>query len=385
MSSQYSDINEAIWASGKPTLEEATRCAQEKINDMLNISLSIAVTGDTGAGKSTFINSIRNLAADDEGAAKTGVVETTVEPTPYQHPTMPGVVFWDLPGIGSSTFLAKTYLKQVQFDKYDFFIIISSERFRENDIMLAKEIQKRKKLFYFIRSKIDNDIRAESYKRSFNREETLSKIRRNCQENLKEFKNAKVFLINCQVRNLSEYDFKLLVSTLMSELSEKKKQALIQSVPIHSLEILEKKVKMFEEAVWAAALLSGGIAVVPLPGLSLACDASILVAFFTSCYHSFGLDDKSLERLSERVNKPHLKALRKSPLVLGLASESTMRLQLSALVGQSVVEYLCSLVPGVGSGIAALMSFGCTYKLLKNGLKDLADTARIVLREAGLQ
>ncbi|XP_072518110.1 interferon-inducible GTPase 1-like [Salminus brasiliensis] len=298
MGSKCSTLNEATRAFRKcSTSEEATRRPHKQLNALLNISFNIAVTGETGAGKSTFINSIRNLDDDDEGAAKTGVVETTEEPTPYQHPTMPGVVFWDLPGIGSSTYSAKTYLKQVQFDRYDFFIIISSERFRENDIMLAKEIEKRKKLFYFIRSKIDNDIRAESYKRSFNREETLSKIRRNCQENLKDFKNAQVFLINCQVRNQSEYDFKLLVSTLRSELSEKKKQALMQSVPIHTLEILVKTMKKLEEIAWTTAFLSVRAGVAPVPFLSLAYDASISVNVFTRCYHSFGLDDKSLERL----------------------------------------------------------------------------------------
>ncbi|KAG9266124.1 interferon-inducible GTPase 5-like [Astyanax mexicanus] len=383
MASQNADINEAILASGESTLERATARAQEQTNELFNISLNIAVTGETGSGKSTFINAIRGLSDDDEGAAETGVTETTKEPTPYKHPTMPRVVLWDLPGIGSANFKAKTYLKDVKIDNYDFFIIISSERFRENDKMLAKEIQKRKKLFYFIRSKIDNDIRAEEGRRNFNREETLSKIRRYCEENLKEIQNARVFLISS--KNLSEYDFEALVFTLMSDLPEHKQKALLQSVPVSSLAILEKKVKMFKKAAWAAAFLSGGIAVVPVPGLSLACDASILVTFFTSCYHSFGLDDKSLDRLAERVNKPHLKSLIKSPLVLGLASKSAVRLQMSALAGQSVVEYLFSLVPGVGSAAAALMSFGFTYYLLQKGLNELADTTRAVLREAGLQ
>lgn len=383
MASQHADVNEAIRASGESTLERATIRVQEQADELLNISLNIAVTGETGTGKSTFINAIRGLRDDEEGAAEIGFVETIKEPSRYEHPTMPRVVLWDLPGIGSPKFKSSTYLKDVKFDRYDFFIIISSERFKQNDLKLAKEIQKRKKLFYFIRSKIDNDIRAESHKRSFNREEMLSKIRRNCEENLKEIKNAKVFLIN--FLNLSDFDFWEFVTTLDSELSQHKQMALLQSVPVSSPAILEKKVKIFEKAAWAAALLSGGIAVAPVPGLSLACDASILVGFFTRCYYSFGLDDKSLDRLSERVNKPHLKSLIKSPLVLGLASKSAMRLQMSALAGESAVEYLFSLVPGVGSGIAALMSFVCTYTLLQNGLKDLADTARAVLREAGLE
>ncbi|XP_036444207.1 interferon-inducible GTPase 5-like [Colossoma macropomum] len=383
MACQNPEINAALQPSGESTLERATVKAQQQIEELFNISLSVAVTGETGTGKSTFINAIRNLDDDDEGAAETGVTETTDKPTPYKHPTMPNVVFWDLPGIGTPNFKAKTYLKQVQFDKYDFFIIISSERFKENDIKLAKKIQKRKKLFYFVRSKIDNDIRDAEQRAQFNEEETLSKIRRNCEKNLIKIKQAKVFLISS--RNIDEFDFGKLVDTLMSDLPELKHQALLQSLPVSSLAVLEQKVRMFQKAVWAAALLSGGIAAAPVPGLSLACDAGILVAFFTRCYFSFGLDEKSLDKLSERVNKPHLKSLITSPLVLGLTERSEVRLQLSALAGSALVKNLCKLVPGVGNAAAGLISFSLTFTLLQRGLKDLADTARTVLRAAGLE
>lgn len=385
MASADPDTNAVLQASGESTLEKATKKAQTQIDQLFNISLHIAVTGETGTGKSSFINAIRELDDDDddEGAAKTGVTETTTEPTPYKHPTMPNVVLWDLPGIGSPNFKAKKYLKNMQFSRYDFFIIISSERFKENDLMLAKEIKRSKKLFYFVRSKIDNDIRAEETKNNFKMEETLSRIKTNCLENLKEIENPKVFLISS--KDIKAFQFEKLIETLMSELPQHKQSALLQSVPITSVAMLKKKVKMFEKAAWAVASCSGVIAVAPVPGLSLACDFSMLVSFFMRCYYSFGLDDKSLKKLSERVNKPHLESFIKSPLVLALTSKSSTRLALSALSGGAVVEYLCSLVPGVGSAIAAGISFACTLMLLKNGLKELENSALRVLEEAGLQ
>ncbi|CAB1334006.1 unnamed protein product [Coregonus sp. 'balchen'] len=62
--------------------------------------------------------------------------------------------------------------------------------------MLAKEIQKMKKMFYFVQSKIDNDIRAEAWKKNYREEDLLSKIRQNCEEYLKTEGNPKVFLIS---------------------------------------------------------------------------------------------------------------------------------------------------------------------------------------------
>ncbi|XP_053369180.1 interferon-inducible GTPase 5-like [Clarias gariepinus] len=383
MSSDDPETSAALQASGEPTLKKATQKARKQIDQLFNISLHIAVTGESGTGKSSFINAIRELDHDDEGAAKTGVTETTTEPRSYEHPTMPNVILWDLPGIGTPKFKARRYLKTMEFSRYDFFIIISSERFKENDILLAKEIKKRKKLFYFVRSKIDNDIRAEEKKKGFDREETLSRIRINCRENLKEIDNPKVFLISSE--DIKAFDFEKLIETLMSDLPQHKQSALLQSVPITSIAILKRKVKMFEKAAWAAALCSGAIAAAPVPGLSVACDATILVAFFTRCYYSFGLDDKSLKKLSERVNKPELESFIKSPLVVALATRSTARVSVSAVAGGAVLEYLCSLVPGVGSAAAAGVSFVCTLTLLKNGLNELEHAALKLLKEAGLE
>lgn len=383
MTSDDTDKDAALQASGQPTLKKATKKAQEQLDLLFNISLHIAITGESGTGKSSFINAVRELDSDADGAAKTGVTETTMEPTPYKHPTLPNVTFWDLPGIGTPKFRARRYLKKMQFNRYDFFIIVSSERFKENDIMLAKEIRKRKKLFYFVRSKVDNDIRAEETKKSFNMEETLSGIKRNCLENLKEIENPKVFLISSE--DIKAFEFETLVETLMSDLPQHKQSALLLSVPVTSVAMLKRKVKMFEKGAWAAALCSGVVAAAPVPGLSVACDASILVAFFTACYYSFGIDNKSLEKLSERVNIPDLESTIKSPLVVALAAKSAGRLTASAVAGGAALEYLCSLVPGIGNAAAAGISFVCTLTLLRNGLKDLEDAALTVLQQAGLQ
>uniref|UniRef100_W5LSH0 Immunity-related GTPase family, e4 n=1 Tax=Astyanax mexicanus TaxID=7994 RepID=W5LSH0_ASTMX len=374
MTSHGSDTYEAIRASGEPTLEKS----QQQIDHLFNVSLNIAVTGEAGVGKSTFINAYRGLKDDDEGAAETGVTETTTEPTPYNHPTIPNVVLWDLPGVGTPNFKTKTYVKKIQMDRFDFFIIISSARFKENDLILAKDIQKRKKRFYFIRSKIDNDIDNEKKKKTFNKEKTLSEIKKDCQESLKELGDPPVFLINSD--NLSEFDFEKLVSTLNSELPEHKQYALLQSAPVTSVAMLEKKVDMFKKLIWAAAVVSGGIAAAPVPGLSFACDTAIVMSFFTRCYHAFGLDDRSLKKLSERVNKPELKNLEKAPLLKELAASSAVRMG-----GSAVGEFLCSLVPVAGNIAAATISFTMTRDILQNGLNMLADEARGVLREAGLE
>ncbi|XP_058626478.1 interferon-inducible GTPase 5-like [Onychostoma macrolepis] len=383
MENQDTAAVDAIKALGESTLEKATAKAKKTFDQFVNVSLNIAVTGKTGSGKSSFVNALRGLKDEDVGAALTGVTETTMVSTMYEHPGMQNVNIWDLPGIGTPNFKAKKYLKDVKFDTYDFFIILASERFTENDIMLAKEIRKQKKSFYFVRSKIDNDMSSEKKKKGFDKQKVLSIIREDCQKNLKDLGDPKVFLISSY--DLEEYDFESLQNTLEDDLPEHKKYALLQAWPVCSAASLEKKIKMFERMIWAASLASAGVAVIPVPGLSAACDVGIVVLFLTRCYYAFGLDDRSLTRLSEKVNKPHLKDLAKSKFVTAIREKALIRLQASAaLAAISTVEYLLSLLPGVGSAAAAGISFATTQYLLREGVNDLANTARVIRKEAGL-
>lgn len=159
--------------------------AVSKIKEYLereaNTPLNIAITGESGSGKSSFVNAFRGVDHRDKRAAPTGCVETTTEVKEYIHPNYSNVALWDLPGIGTTNFPAAKYLEHVKFQKYDFFIIISDTRFRENDVMLAQEIQNMGKKFYFVRSKIDNDLlAAERSQRNFNAEKTLEEIRNDC-------------------------------------------------------------------------------------------------------------------------------------------------------------------------------------------------------------
>uniref|UniRef100_A0A671M1H6 IRG-type G domain-containing protein n=1 Tax=Sinocyclocheilus anshuiensis TaxID=1608454 RepID=A0A671M1H6_9TELE len=340
----------------QPEKPKQSKSVKEQLKKLDNVTLHIAVTGSAGAGKSSFINAIRGLQPDDVNAAPTGATETTMTSTMYTHPTMPNVKLWDLPGTGSPKFKAKKYLKEVKLDTFDFFIIISSERFKENDIMLAKAIKEKKKLFYFLH---------------FDEQKVLSQIREDCQRNLKDMDHPEMFLISSF--ELHKYDFQTLLDTLEKQLPAHKRDVLILSLPVYSSKILEEKIELFMEQTWSAAVASGSIAVAPVPGLSMACDAAILLAYFTKGHYAFGLDDESIDKLSVRVNNPSLKSVRKSPLVVAIGQKKL-----------TAVKFAWSMVPVVGSKKTAEMSYSTTLNLLRAGVQDLADTAKEVLKVAGL-
>uniref|UniRef100_A0A674I6L7 IRG-type G domain-containing protein n=1 Tax=Terrapene triunguis TaxID=2587831 RepID=A0A674I6L7_9SAUR len=309
-------------------LSEAAQKAQEALELSKNTELNIAITGESGSGKSSFVNAMLGLADDDEGAAEVGITEMTTEPTAYLHPMLSNVKMWDLPGIGTPTFRPDSYLQQVSFARYDFFIIVTSKRFRSCNADLAQEIQKMGKKFYFVRSKVDEDLRNESRKRNYNQETTLQTIRDDCVEKLRRegVNSPQVFLISRWEFN--QYDSPQLQETLASELDSHKRHIFLLALPNISRPILVMKKEALKRQIWKRALKSCAIAAVPIPHLSVSCDVDILVESMTEYCKVFGLDEESLIKLSTQVRKPvsQLKDVIKTPLAKEISREDALEL-----------------------------------------------------------
>ncbi|XP_069016559.1 interferon-inducible GTPase 5-like [Embiotoca jacksoni] len=360
---------------------------QKYLDQQNKIPLNIGITGESGSGKSSVVNAFIGLDNRDMRAAPTGCIETTMEVTPYAHPNYPNVTLWDLPGIGTTKFPADKYLKHVEFEKFDFFIIISETRFRENDVKLAKEIQKMEKKFYFVHSKIDNDLNAEEKsQRDFSVEKTLARIRENCVQGLQEQGvAATVFLVSSF--DLHLHDFPLLQQTFERELPANKRDTLLLAVPNINLEIINRKKVAFQANLKYYAGLSAVGAAVPLPGLSGAVDLSLLVDVANIYAVGFGLDKPSLERLAATSDVPlsDLMAVIKSPLAaVEITSDlivkmlTTFTITSLSMMAEEGLKY----IPLLGIPVAAIISFTTTYKGLSMFLNTFTDDAQRVFNKA---
>ncbi|XP_074927291.1 interferon-inducible GTPase 5-like isoform X1 [Chelonoidis abingdonii] len=408
------DVEELKAAIETGNLSEAAQKAQEALELSKNTKLNIAITGESGSGKSSFINAMLGLDDDDEGAAEVGITETTTEPIAYLHPTLPNVTMWDLPGIGTPSFWPDTYLQQVSFACYDFFIVVTSKRFRSCNADLAQEIQKMGKKFYFVRSKVDEDLRNESRKRNYNQETTLQTIRDDCVKNLRSegVNSPQVFLISRW--QFDQYDSPQLQETLANELDSHKRHLFLLALPNISRPILDKKKEALKNQIWKRALKSCAIAVVPIPHLSVSCDVDMLVESMTEYCKVFGLDEESLVKLSKQVRKPvsQLKDVIKTPLAKEISREDALELlgQVSgrAMRAHTYVPFISpeptdpvweqmdkelaeitinikkyiSLIPVCGTLIAAEISLLATFYALHSFLEGVAGDAHRVLTEA---
>ena len=216
-----------------------TDFATKKLNEWKSQPVSIAVVGQSGAGKSSFINTIRGIDdEDDELFAPVGVVECTTEKKSYPFPDNPLILMWDLPGAGTEKFKAADYAKNMKFKTYDAFVILSSVRFTEIDQNIAKEVQKLGKPFFFARTKMDNAIRDDQRKKkkNFNPSSTADQIREDCLNKLGDEHKEKIFLISNLLEDeltkfSSDYggiqfDNEALTTAMVEGLPEIQKQAL---------------------------------------------------------------------------------------------------------------------------------------------------------------
>ncbi|KAH3888998.1 hypothetical protein DPMN_013044 [Dreissena polymorpha] len=262
------DMNEyekILMESGFNTLMQKL---EENNNQWKGVEINIAITGESGCGKSTLINALRDMKADDIGAAKIGCTETTKEPTPYPYKETENVKIWDLPGVGTPNFPKETYLKTIKIEQYDFILLVSSTRYKENDTWLAKEINisyPNSNLF-FIRTKVDSDL--ENYlkghrmaPRMGQRTILLKTIRDESMANLTAagIKLVKMFLINSH--RPETFEFGKLQTMLIEKVSALKRDAMILSLSSVSNNVVAEKIRVLERRIGAVSV-TGAIAAI---------------------------------------------------------------------------------------------------------------------------
>ncbi|XP_043912929.1 interferon-inducible GTPase 5-like [Protopterus annectens] len=346
--------------------------------------LNIAVTGQSGAGKSTFINAIRGITDNDPSAAEVDVKETTMKPTPYCSDRFPNVTFWDLPGIGTTKFSASTYLHKICYQSYDFFIIVSFSRFSESDASLACEIKKLDKKFIFIRSKIDQDI--VSYKRKMKtEEEAMEAVRSDCKNNLEKLGIAasQVFLISFW--DIQRYEFTKMLEAIEKLLPVVKHEHFLLSLATRSKQVIDAKTKILKKRIVKIATLSCLFCGIPLPLASALCNLEVLTTEAKFYYRQYGLDDASLKALSVQSGKcvdelqceiTHKYLNEQGKLnILERLEEANGEASFIAYGILSFFSYFASIPAGV-------LSFKIVMAMLERLLDDLAADSWCVLKKA---
>ena len=278
----------------------------------------------------------------------------------------------------------------MQLDKYHTFLILASHRFTEKHIILAKEIKKQGKSFFFIRTKIDVDVQAEMRKKSFSEAAVLQKIRRNCKENLVDKPGEPIsnedFVFLISNHHPDKWDFSRLTKAILDALPRYKREALtlsLDNLTVLSKGILKRKVAIFKGRMILVAGISAGVAVVPVPGLSFAVDALLVFNEVRAYITQLGIPVEG-SRIFQAL------CITTQNTIVTTQTRFSSVAKILALFAKEVatglaLEEASRFIPLIGSVIAGSLSFACTIFFLQSCLKEIEKVALAVLKEAKQQ
>eukprot|EP00092_Neocalanus_flemingeri_P022335 GFUD01024220.1.p1 GENE.GFUD01024220.1~~GFUD01024220.1.p1 ORF type:complete len:435 (+),score=97.46 GFUD01024220.1:38-1342(+) len=371
-----------------------------RLNAWETTEMNIAVTGQSGAGKSSFINKLREIEEEtNELFAPVGVKQTTMERKEYAFPGNNFIKIWDLPGAGTTDFCIGSYSSKMEFSMYDAFVLLSSGSFLEVDKTISKEVKDLEKPLFFAKTKMDEVLRSAKRvkKRNFNSLETQGEIRSDCQAQLGGGQDTRIFLIaSIPEDELDELRIELeldnqnedLKQAIIDSLPEIQRTALVLTLPCGTDAMLDRKLKEIKKRSKWVSLTSAAVAAIPTVGLSAATDGTLIMAEIYFQKKTLGINEEGLkcraeacgrgmtiaqfkDALNQELGRVEFTELEQTLIetIFKLAGDGATKLATyiaAAIAASEMAEDAAKLfIPIVGLAVSGTVSGATTYGMLR--------------------
>lgn len=221
---------------------------------MKKVKVKVAVGGQSGTGKSTFINAIRGVKPKEKGFATVGFGNTTMTVNKYPHPRNERIVFYDLPGYYTTEMTMELFMKKVSITKFDLFLIFLNTVPTTADKWIIDQLRPAGVKFCFIRAKIDDEMDSTN-DLGQEQEEVLSEIKEAIARSMKDFeelKEVKIFYISSYEPSIGEMN--KLITFMEEEVAPAKFEAFLYSIPTFTKEVIQKKYKKLKSRILLVAI-----------------------------------------------------------------------------------------------------------------------------------
>ncbi|RFC53358.1 GTPase [Brumimicrobium aurantiacum] len=341
---------------------------EKDLEEYQNTKIKCAIIGRSGTGKSSLINAIAG-----EEIAEVGEIETTMNiKDPFE---INGLMFYDLPGCSTSKFPREQYIEKFKLSEFDSVILVTSDRFYEDDLYLIEELIKLKIPVFAVRTKIDFAVER-GEKRGVSAGETCQLIYQNIEENLNGNKVNGIYLTSADYPK--EYDLSKLLEDIFFSLNDFKRERFIADINITSQRILDEKRKIAEKIVMRHSALAAANGLNPVPGVDISLDIALMVKMSKEIQLIYGLNQEQQAFNIQYLDKKSAKFI--ATKILQYTSRYGGKEALMILlkrVGSSIATKTASKwVPFVGQAIAAGIGFKMTSWIGKDMINDAEEIAK---------
>lgn len=345
---------------------------EKDLEQYKNAKIKCGIIGRSGTGKSSLINTIAG-----EDIAEVGEIETTQDvEKPFESN---GLLFYDLPGCSTTSFPKEKYIDTFKIKTFDCVILVTADRFFEDDLFLIEELVKMEMPVFIVRTKIDFSIER-ALKRGITPEETQEKILNNLKKNIGPIKVNGIYLTSADHPNL--FDLSQLLEDIFFSLNDFKRERFIADINITSQRILEEKKKIAEKTVMRHSALAAANGLNPVPGVDISLDIALMVKMSKEVKSIYGLDEEHQEFNLQYLDKKSAKFI--ASKILQYTSRYGGKEAIMILlkrVGSSIATKTASKwVPFVGQAIAAGIGFKMTSWIGKDMIKDAEEIAMEIFK-----
>ena len=373
-------INEKMFnnsSTKESSIEDVLNNIKAQVDLWENTEVKIAVTGQSGSGKSSLINAIAGSKI-----APVGFVETTMEPKEYK--TENGIILVDLPGCGTANFPFESYVDDMKLSEFDAIVLVTANRFYEADIKLFNYVTNElKKPIFLVRTKMDDAVRDGAEDNDLSRDEVIEMVLNDMIHNTNVSDISKIYLVSSKPKQITHFDTARLIKDISENLPNIKKGKFISESAAYSEEAIKAKRETITEVAKRYAYLSAANGLNPVLGVNVAFDVGLLVKLTQTVLKSYGLVDSSIAdyiKKSEESGKLHGTIQGISKWLAQYATEAGIKQILPKLAVAQASKSFSSWVPLVGQAIAAGIGYKMTSYYAEKLINESEEKAILALK-----
>jgi small GTP-binding protein len=340
-------------------IEKEADAIRLKLDEEIGATVSIALFGQPGAGKSSLINKIVGKKVAEVGVE----TDKTVAAASYE---CNGLKFVDLPGYGTSNFPKESYFDKFKIADFDLFLCVTSGKLHQADTEFFQELSRRGKVCIFVVNKHDELWEDGS---------SIEALERRKIEDIEKHVGKKVDVVFTSCRNGSGLDS--LNTEIQNHLDGAKKERWSRGAKAYSEEFLASKKAACEKYVTYAAIAAAANGINPVPGVDVSLDLAVLMKLFKEIRESYGLTDDYLADL-KASSIPAVGRLANN--VIKYAAKEGLLMLLKRFAGRQAVKTLSKYIPFVGQAVAAGIGYAITSNAGSSYLNDCHELAEEALR-----